>query len=188
MGKHARHISPDVRLTFEGIVFRSTQTDEEMITLLRGLRFVYSPLVGMCGGPLARLRRDIHDGHTTLPGRARYESLELVATAYQRVMEAHRRSAPEIRKMERELWWITNRLSVALIAIILLIFTALAIFFDDLINAVSAAAPSSSAQADVPEAVLHIAEVGATYVLPILVVLIVMALLTCLTWFSVFRR
>lgn len=177
MRKHERTTTAETCLTFDGIIFRSTQTDEEMITLLRRLRFDYNLLMGMCGGPLARLRRDIHDGHTTLPGRTRYESLDLVATAVQRAMETHQRIAPEIRKMERESWWIKHRHSVILMAIVMSLLTAFALFADELINAVSGGTPSNPQQEEVREAVLPLFGAFAGYVLPIILGVVIMGIL-----------
>lgn len=180
MGKHEGTPAPEERLDYAGRVFRASQTDNEIVALMQGMDFVNHALLGLYGGTLARLSRDIRDGHTVLPGRTRYESLDLVNEAYLRGLDFHRRLAPELRRIERKHWWSTRWPHIVVMAIVMAFFTTLAVFFNELVDAASslsrAAGPSVAGQEDITATLLPVFEVGATYVLPLVLAGIALSL------------
>lgn len=118
-------MSDDETLTVAGVTLRAGDSDEQMVEALSGLSFVYSPLLGLEGGDLGRLDRDIRDGHLTLPGRSRWQSLDVVMDALDRALDRHE----QWRAEERRMWWrrhgpvLATVTSVAAVLIVVSVFS-----------------------------------------------------------------
>lgn len=93
------------QLTVGDLVLHSDQSDDEIIAALSTLSWTWAPLTGLSGGELGWLARDIRAGRTTIPGRTRYRSSEMVYAAFRTAREDYREMAAEFARDSRRLWW-----------------------------------------------------------------------------------
>lgn len=157
----------DATLDIGGTTLRAAHSNEEMIHILSGLSWMYSPLRGLEGGDLGRLARHIRNGNTTLPGRNPMQSEELVFEALHRSAELHK----QWDQVERKLRWRKYGLTLALTAPMLALLIGFVIFQDRLfaliLNAKPEPATAGPKQAAAEELAASLWSIAGTYVIPI---------------------
>lgn len=157
----------DATLDIGGTTLRAAHSNEEMIHILSGLSWMYSPLRGLEGGDLGRLARHIRNGNTTLPGRNPMQSEELVFEALHRSAELHK----QWDQVERKLRWRKYGLTLALTAPMTALLIGFVIFQDRLftliLNAKPEPATAGPKQAAAEELAASLWSIAGTYVIPI---------------------
>lgn len=122
-------MTDDDTLTVAGVTLHADDTDEQKAEALSYLSFVYSPLLGLEGGDLGRLHRDIQDGHLTLPGCSRRQSLEVVMGALDSARDRHARWLAE----DRKLWWRRHGTVLALITLMAVLLITVSVFSEEIV-------------------------------------------------------
>lgn len=163
-------MSNDGPLTVGERTLQAGDTDEQMIEVLSGLSFVYSPLLGLEGGDLGRLGNDIRDGHLTLPGRSRRQSLDLVMSALDRALGQHE----QWRAEERKTWWRRHGAVLAMVTFIAAVLIIVSVFSERILTFLLGS--GSALPAGIEPWVVAFYEIATGIVLPLTGIVTLMAI------------
>ncbi|MDN5900182.1 MAG: hypothetical protein L0H74_08950 [Brachybacterium sp.] len=162
-------MSDDETLTLDGMALQANDTDEQMVEALSGLDFIYSPLLGLEGGELGKLNRDIRDGYLTLPGRSRRQSLDLMMGALDRGLDQNE----QWRAEERKRWWRQHGAVLAFVTSMAVVLIVVSVFSETILTFLLES--GSALPAGTEDWVVAIYEIATGTVLPMMGILALMA-------------